>query len=214
MASALLAIAIAFAPAVTDSAFAPAPTSGFIGRSQPRLRRTPPSMLASNDVPTPAMLEDILHDDRNLQATATPPNALKVFRKVLSYVWAGSLGARLMALAALSSLVTSKYLNVLVPFTLKRAVDSLEASLRLGQGGVSSTVPLLVLYAATRLGVAFANEIRTIAFTRVSQRSQYVTEVPFAKMPSDHAACLNEVEPRPANCQHLPPLELTCLHLT
>ena len=96
MASALLAIAIAIAPASTDALA----TNGAVARSQPRLRRAPPPALTSEAVPTPALLKDILKGDRRWQATTTPPNALNVFRKVLSYVWSGTLGARLMEAAA------------------------------------------------------------------------------------------------------------------
>ena len=80
------------------------------------------------------------------------------------------LQARFFIFAALLSLLASKCLNVLVPFTLKRAVDALEASSK-----AATPVPatsLLCLYALTRLGVSVMNEMRTIAFTRVSQRSQ------------------------------------------
>lgn len=162
-----------------------------------------PATVSLSAVPTPVLLDEILADTRhgNGGSKAVPgqaPDALQVFRKVVGFVWVPNLRARLLVIAALMALVLSKSLNVLVPFTLKRAVDSLEASSRAATAAgasaaattasvpaVAAFTPLLLLYAATRLGVSLSNELRTICFTRVSQRSQraFATEL-FAKLHS------------------------------
>ena len=52
-------------------------------------------------------------------------------------------------------------------FTLKRAVDALEASSKATAGSSAIAVaPLLVLYAATRLGVSLANEVSADQYER------------------------------------------------
>jgi len=101
---------------------------------------------------------------------AAPPRALYVFSQVLSYVWQREFKDRLLLVFSLGALVLSKSLNVFVPFTLKRAIDALEAS------GTAAAVPalvarLLTVYALTRFGVSCANEARSIAYSRLSQES-------------------------------------------
>ena len=129
------------------------------------------SIILSTSVPTPALLDDALSDDGQDAEQQTSLDAIAVFRRVLSFVWVPNLKAQALVVASLLALVVSKSLNVLVPFALKRAVDTLEASSSSAE--LAQRVPsLLVAYVATRLGVAIANEGRTVAFTRVSQRSQ------------------------------------------
>ena len=135
--------------------------------------RVPPPALSAN-VPTPTLLDEIMQEKYGgREATVTTPiNALSVFRQAIGFIWTPDLGRRLLVLASLLSLVLSKSLNVLVPFTLKRAVDALEASARTPAAVASTVTPLLLLYAAARFGVSASNELRTIFFTRVSQASQ------------------------------------------
>ena len=165
---ALVALAASPASALT-------PVSRVRGASNFTPRSLPPSLSAA---PTPFILEEVMRDDYSRSAAesaAGTPRALRVFRTVFSYVWVPQLRARLLVLASLLALVLSKSLNVLVPFTLKRAVDSLSASSSASAGAAataSSVTPLLLVYAATRLGVSVANELRTVCFTRVSQQSQ------------------------------------------
>ena len=100
------------------------------------------------------------------------PDLLKVFRKVLGYVWPPSWRERGLLIASISFLVLSKSCNVYVPFMLKRAVDTLEAaSLASGTAAAvtAAATPLLVGYVLVRLGVALANEARSLAYVRLSQ---------------------------------------------
>ena len=126
---------------------------------------------ATVTVPPPAVLSDVDNLITNARRDAAAPDALHVFGQVLSYIWNVKLRDRLLLVASLSSLVLAKALNVLVPFTLKRAVDALEAS-----GTASAMLPvhvaqLLGLYCLTRLGVSAANEARSIAYSRLSQQA-------------------------------------------
>ena len=126
---------------------------------------------ATVTVPPPAVLSDVDNLITNARRDAAAPDALHVFGQVLSYIWNVKLRDRLLLVASLSSLVLAKALNVLVPFTLKRAVDALEAS-----GTASAMLPvhvaqLLGLYCLTRLGVSAANEARSIAYARLSQQA-------------------------------------------
>ena len=126
---------------------------------------------AAVTVPPPAVLSDVDNLITNARRDAAAPDALHVFGQVLSYIWNVKLRDRLLLVASLSSLVLAKALNVLVPFTLKRAVDALEAS-----GTASAMLPvhvaqLLGLYCLTRLGVSAANEARSIAYARLSQQA-------------------------------------------
>lgn len=136
------------------------------GGFQPFQRSLPPSL---STVPTPVLLDEIMAEGygRKDAATKTAPNALRVFRKVVGFVWVPNVRAQLLVIASLMALVLSKSLNVLVPFTLKRAVDALEASSKATAGSSAIAVaPLLVLYAATRLGVSLANEVSADQYER------------------------------------------------
>ena len=96
---------------------------------------------------------------------------MQVFAKVARFLWQPDGRLRVFVVLSVVALMLSKSLNVLVPFTLKRAIDALEATGSSAQLA-STTTPLLIAYAAARLGVALANELRTVAFTRVSQSAQ------------------------------------------
>ena len=136
-----------------------------------RLSAVTSSLAAGDDaVQEPALLDDALHGGRTV-GDATPPNALQVFSRVLGFVWSPDAKLRILVLASLAALVLSKCLNVMVPFTLKRAVDALEKSGASGALAVHTT-PLLLTYVGARLGVSLSNELRTVAFTRVSQSAQ------------------------------------------
>jgi len=145
---------------------------GVRGGAAARLEEgTTAAAAAAVTVPPPAVLSDVDNLITNARRDAAAPDALHVFGQVLSYIWDVKLRDRLLLVASLSSLVLAKALNVLVPFTLKRAVDALEAS-----GTASAMLPvhvaqLLGLYALTRLGVSAANEARSIAYSRLSQQA-------------------------------------------
>ena len=122
-------------------------------------------------VPNPALLDDALSGGRDGSDTsAAPPDAIQVFARVARFLWQPDAKLRLFVVASVAALMLSKSLNVLVPFALKNAIDSLGASstASLARG----TTPLLLAYAGARLGVSLANELRTVAFTRVSQTAQ------------------------------------------
>ena len=145
---------------------------GVRGGAAARLEEgTTAAAAATVTVPPPAVLSDVDNLITNARRDAAAPDALHVFGQVLSYIWNVKLRDRLLLVASLSSLVLAKALNVLVPFTLKRAVDALEAS-----GTASAMLPvhvaqLLGLYCLTRLGVSAANEARSIAYARLSQQA-------------------------------------------
>ena len=144
---------------------------GVRGGAAARLEEGTTAAAATVTVPPPAVLSDVDNLITNARRDAAAPDALHVFGQVLSYIWNVKLRDRLLLVASLSSLVLAKALNVLVPFTLKRAVDALEAS-----GTASAMLPvhvaqLLGLYCLTRLGVSAANEARSIAYARLSQQA-------------------------------------------
>ena len=123
------------------------------------------------DIPPPALLEDALNGHQISDGSATAPNALHVFGRVGRFLWQPDARLRFFVVASVLALVLSKSLNIMVPLALKRAVDALEASSS-SAAFARKTTPLLFAYAAARLGVALANELRTVAFTRVSQSAQ------------------------------------------
>ena len=124
-------------------------------------------------VPPPALLGDV---DRALDAqlqkeVAAPPDAWHVFAQMFSYLSRGSPFERMLLVLSLGALVLSKSLNVLVPFSLKRAVDALEASTATGAGAAATSAVLttsvgrlLVVYVLCRFAVALANELRSVAY--------------------------------------------------
>ena len=100
------------------------------------------------------------------------------------------------------ALCLAKWLNILVPFALKRAVDALEAQQQtLGASGAAVVMsvggPLLGAYVAARLGVSLANEARSVAFAGVLQTGAHLTPtaplapqpVPLNPTPNPHQAC-------------------------
>ena len=94
---------------------------------------------------------------------------------VLGYIWPrGDWKGRFLICVSMIALSLAKWLNILVPFALKRAVDALEAQQStLGASGATVVMtvggPLLGAYVATRLGVSLANEARSVAFAGVVQ---------------------------------------------
>ena len=97
------------------------------------------------------------------------------FAAVLGYIWPrGDWKGRFLICVSMIALSLAKWLNILVPFALKRAVDALEAQQStLGASGTAVVMavggPLLGAYVATRLGVSLANEARSVAFAGVVQ---------------------------------------------
>ena len=94
---------------------------------------------------------------------------------VLGYIWPrGDWKGRFLICVSMIALSLAKWLNTLVPFALKRAVDALEAQQStLGASGTTVVMavggPLLGAYVATRLGVSLANEARSVAYAGVVQ---------------------------------------------
>lgn len=94
---------------------------------------------------------------------------------VLGYIWPkGDWKGKFLICVSMLALCLAKWLNILVPFALKRAVDALEAQQStLGASGAAVVMsvggPLLGAYVAARLGVSLANEARSVAFAGVLQ---------------------------------------------
>jgi ABC-type multidrug transport system fused ATPase/permease subunit len=94
---------------------------------------------------------------------------------VLGYIWPkGDWKGKFLICVSMLALCFAKWLNILVPFALKRAVDALEAQQStLGASGAAVVMsvggPLLGAYVAARLGVSLANEARSVAFAGVLQ---------------------------------------------
>eukprot|EP00026_Physarum_polycephalum_P004397 Phypoly_transcript_04416.p1 GENE.Phypoly_transcript_04416~~Phypoly_transcript_04416.p1 ORF type:complete len:708 (+),score=105.99 Phypoly_transcript_04416:116-2125(+) len=94
----------------------------------------------------------------------TPP--MKILRAFGKYLWpAGDTGTKIRVVGALSLLLGSKVLTVQVPYLFKEAVDALTPI-----HGQLMVVPvaLLLSYGAARTGAALFQELRNIAFAKVS----------------------------------------------
>lgn len=130
-------------------------------------------------VPPPRRLTDLLE----LEAKGVPQKqgslftgrTRRVVRRVLGYIWPkGDWKGKFLICVSMLALCFAKWLNILVPFALKRAVDALEAQQStLGASGAAVVMsvggPLLGAYVAARLGVSLANEARSVAFAGVLQ---------------------------------------------
>ena len=128
---------------------------------------------AALSVPPPRRLTDLLE----LEARGAPRKegslftgrTRRVVRRVLGYVWpTGDWKGKILVCVSIFALCLAKWLNILVPFALKRAVDALEELSKqsaLGAPGAAAVMsvggPLLGAYVAARLGVSLANEVRT-----------------------------------------------------
>ena len=165
--SAILLLALA---SRSSSALVPLPCLLRVrgGLSSPHASR---AELRGSAVQPPALLEDALQQTASAAAPVAAPNAMQVFVKVAKFLWQPDGRLRIFVVASVAALMLSKSLNVMVPFALKRFVDALEKS-STNAALVGTTTPLLIAYAGARLGVALANELRTVAFTRVSQAAQ------------------------------------------
>ena len=91
----------------------------------------------------------------------------EVFAHTRGFV-AATPSQRLLFALTFAFLVAQKALNVRVPFALQRAVDAL------GDGGDGSAAAsrAVASYCLGRLGVSAAGELRSLCFSRVSQRCQ------------------------------------------
>lgn len=98
----------------------------------------------------------------------------EIVRWALSYLWPrDDLQSKALLMLSLLSLFLGKLLAVQVPFLLQGAVDNINIAdiSTLTLDGPKSTFVLLICYGLARVIVATLNEIKTVAFTRVSQKS-------------------------------------------
>ncbi len=102
-------------------------------------------------------------------STPVTPSAWHTFRTLLKYIWPKNhpdLRARVVF--AFGCLTLSKGFNVLVPYFLKRAVDSLSIAVT----PVVLPIALILSYGAARILQQAFGELRDFLFSKVSQKAQ------------------------------------------
>ena len=101
-------------------------------------------------------------------------NARRVIRKTLSYVWPRNTPkGRVLLLVSLAALLAAKTLNLQVPLLLSGSIDALKA-IEPGSAGATeaatrAALRLITAYAAARVAVAGASEVRSICYAHVAQ---------------------------------------------
>mmetsp|Transcript_26767 Transcript_26767/g.58286 ORF Transcript_26767/g.58286 Transcript_26767/m.58286 type:complete len:775 (-) Transcript_26767:470-2794(-) len=119
---------------------------------------------------------------------------VRILRALTQYIWPqNNPGLRARVVLALGLLVSSKVLQVQVPFVFKLAVDSLAGGHpsqdMILYGMAATPTTLLLLYGLARAGAAFSGEMRNAIFANVAQNAiRNVTHKVFVHLHSlDHS---------------------------
>lgn len=103
-------------------------------------------------------------------------DSVKVIKTMLGHVWPKDDNAlKMRVLGAFGLLLSSKFLNIGVPFLFKYTVDHLNNSpvdiSTVETASATVATALILGYGAARIGATFSNEMRNLVFAKVTQSS-------------------------------------------